>query len=234
MATASSNFGKAVALPLLFGSCLAGALIGSTPARGQDAGGAAQPAQTANTGASAGQPLQASVKKAAILAEAGLKELDETSKYLKRSSMDLMTECERQNYVCVGEPDVIGSMVIPAIPEPSGMLPMGDVLPARKKWIDVYMQQLSQIVAYLQKEMSSIVIPPDKADAVEQPWNDMKALAGDIAQHYQNLQPLTQGPKYDNLKIGREALGIYDDTKTFEELRKKIFHIMKQVEKDNG
>jgi hypothetical protein len=174
------------------------------------------------------QPLTGSVRSQALAAETGVKELEETDKYLRRAAMDLISEVERQQYVTVGDPNVVGSVVIPAIPAPTGQLATGELLPARQKWINFYMTEASQAVEAMHNELGALAMPDEKTAQTSEPLNELKSRMDEVTSHYGKLRQVTQGPELVNLKIGAEALAIYDQTKPIEELLKKIFHLLKE------
>lgn len=185
------------------------------------------PAPAASNDTTSDTNLKGGVERQALLAESGVRELEETSRYLRRAVIDLIGEVERQVYVTVGSPNMIGSMVIPAMPSPTGQLATGEMLPARKKWVDIYMSEISQAVLALTQECSSLAVPDGKQAIVAQSLGELKAFVKDIDAHYQNLLLVTKGPTYENLKVGKEVLAIYDDLRPCEELLKKIYHLLK-------
>lgn len=144
---------------------------------------------------------------------------------LHRVTTDMINEIERQQYETVAEPDVIGPIVVPAMPAPTGGMNVGPLLPPRKKWIDLYMWKYSQVVPMLEAEIDSTQIPADKKALLAPKWREMKALSDDITAHYQNLIEVTKGPNYVNLEIGKQLLPIYDDLKKLQELQKETWHI---------
>jgi hypothetical protein len=186
-----------------------------------------QPSSAAQPDTTSGANLKGGVEQQALLAESGVRELEETSRYLRRAVIDLIGEVERQDYVTVGSPNMIGSMVIPAMPTPSGQIATGDILPARKKWVDIFMSEISKAVIALTQECSQLVMPAEKQASVAQPLVELKTLIKDIDAHYQNLLLVTKGPTYENLKVGKETLAIYDDLRPCEEQLKKIYHLLK-------
>ncbi|HEY9868906.1 MAG TPA: hypothetical protein V6D08_07050 [Candidatus Obscuribacterales bacterium] len=159
---------------------------------------------------------------------AGIKAMGECAHKLKRAALDMIGELQRQDLVVVSEPDVIGPIIVPAVPNPSGMMPVGDYLPPRKKWLDFYMAQMSQLIPLMQSELADTAIPADKKDAIKGPWGQMQSLVQDMQSHYKALQPLTQGPSFDRDAIGKEVLAIYDDVEELDKLRKQVFHIIKE------
>lgn len=147
---------------------------------------------------------------------------------LHRVTTDMINEIERQQYETVAEPDVIGPIVVPAMPAPTGGMNVGPLLPPRAKWINLYMWQFSQVVPMLASEINATQIPAEKQAVLGPKWRQMKALSNDITAHYQNLIPVTQGPNYVNLDIGKQLLPIYDDCKKLKELQKEVWRIANQ------
>ncbi len=145
---------------------------------------------------------------------------------LHRVTTDMINEIERQQYVTVAEPDVIGPIVVPAMP--IGGLNVGPLLPPRAKWVNLYMWQFSQVVPMLAEEIDATKIPADKKALLAPKWKQMKALSNDITAHYQNLIPVTKGPNYVNLDIGKQLLPIYDDLKKLKELQRDAWRIANQ------
>ncbi len=128
----------------------------------------------------------------------------------------------RKDTVTVKPPNVLpNSVVIPALPDPSGTMGFGD-LPARKKYIDQFMNQTSYQVQLLQNSVDALIIPDSKAAAVAEPWGKLVATMGDVQKHHAQLKVLTGGPKYDKEQIAREALAIHDEMGTVQRLRKQV------------
>lgn len=84
----------------------------------------------------------------------------------------------------VSEPDIIGPIVVPAVPTPSGMMPVGDYLPPRKKWLNFYMAEMGQLIPLMQGELASTAIPADK----RMRWPDRGTNAVACAGHAVPLQ----------------------------------------------
>src|SRR6185369_12811262 len=55
---------------------------------------------------------------------AGVKQLTTMCKRIDGDAKVLVYECQRQDIVAVGGPNVVGGMVIPAMPNPSGLMTM--------------------------------------------------------------------------------------------------------------
>lgn len=167
--------------------------------------------------------LSGQVSTSTLTVATALHDIHLSSNELHRVTTDMINEIERQQYETVAEPDVIGPIVVPAMPV--GGMNVGPLLPPREKWIKLYMWQFSQVVPILANDINLAQIPADKQALLEPKWQEMKALSDDITAHYQSLIPVTQAPPYVNLDIGKQLLPIYDDLKKLQELQKETWRI---------
>ncbi|MBX9879169.1 MAG: hypothetical protein K2Y22_11980 [Candidatus Obscuribacterales bacterium] len=172
--------------------------------------------------------LSGQVATSTLTVSTALHAMHQVTNELNRVTTDMINEIERQQYVTVAEPDVIGPIVVPAIPMPTGGMNVGPLLPPRAKWVKLYMWQFSQVVPMLAAEIDATQIPADKKTLLAPKWRQMKALSNDITAHYQKLIPVTQGPTYVNLDIGKQLLPIYDDLKKLKELQKDAWRLANQ------
>lgn len=177
---------------------------------------------TTTTSQSSGKTLQGTAASQGVALNASLRDMRGTVQKLKRTALELIGEVERKDVVIVDEPDVIGGIVIPAAPDPSGMMQMGDLLPPRKKWIDYYMTQIASLINLLDADINGVVIPPDQQAALSTLYGNMQQVLKDVRTDYTNLQALTSTKDLTNIPIGKQALGIYDDMNTLEKLRRSI------------
>lgn len=145
-----------------------------------------------------------------------LKAIGDTSNHIRRTALDIIGEVERQDLVVVSEPDMFGPIVVPAIPAPDGIMAMGDYLPPRKKWLDIWISQLDQLLPVLHDEANSAA-----TDSKE--WVDLKKLVDDAQHDLQVLKEVAGADKPDRLAVGKQALGIYDDMGKIDKERKEIF-----------
>ncbi len=178
-----------------------------------------QPALAETKNAPTGS-LTGSVSSATLQAHAQLKEIDSSSKMLQRSAMDMIGEVERTDWVIAAEPEAIGPIIVPAVTYPTQGL--GDLDPPRKKWVDFLMNQMAQLIDMTNGDINATQMSKDASTEITSSWKEVKDLMLDVTARYQNLKTLTQGPKYDNLKIGKQALAIYDDMTRLEGLNKKL------------
>lgn len=194
----------------------------------------AAPAATDSTGTTAAAPgdsagkqmIKGGVRGAALRTEDGLVKIGQSSRQVRLSAMDLMSEVTRKDMVHVSSPNVLpNGVVINPVPSPSGMIPMGN-LPARKKRVDFFMQQIGQSLALLQNEVDALIIPEDKAAQLSDKWSQVRGQMQVVQTSYASLKDLTAGDKYDNKQIGKNALNIYE---TMDRIQKAVKQIQKSL-----
>lgn len=218
--------------------------VSADAASGSDAGAGSGGDSTSGSASSAGagQSLQdkklyeGHLQTEVTNLETSLKEVSTTMKHLKRGAWDMFVEVQRQNMVCVGEPDVIGPIVIPAIPSPSGLVALGGYLPPRKKWLDYLNQQIDYLSKLVQTDINALTLPPDASDTAKTEWQALKDTLSQLPTDVSNLASVTQGPKYDNMEIAKAAQIIEDHVARMEKSCKKVYDEtkkeVKQVQKD--
>jgi len=166
--------------------------------------------------------LKGHVRGAALLTKDGLIKIGTAATDLQRSCLLVIAEVTRKETLTVKPPNVLpNSVVIPALPDPSGTIRFGD-LPARKKYLDQFMNETSYQVQLLQNSVDALIIPDDKAAAVAGPWGQIVATMAEVQKHHAQLKTLTESPKYDNERIAREALAIHDEMSTVKKLRNEV------------
>ena len=108
--------------------------------------------------------------------------------------------------VVTGEPELMHPIAMKDDNKPIGwgqeILDMGPAQPPKKKWLDMDVSNVGELVDLLQNDVNSIQDPE---------WTDLKAVVSDIQTHYAHLKDLSKEPKYDNIAIGKQALVIHDD-----------------------
>lgn len=172
--------------------------------------------------------LKGGVRGAALLTEDGLIKMGEAVQEIRQATSGLMTEVTRKDTVVVRGPNVIsGNIIIPALPNPSGTIQFGN-LPPRKKQMQSLMARLSHMVQLLQNEMDALIIPDDKLDAVSEKWNQMRTTMEGVQSSLAELKALTENERnYDNSKIGKRALYIYEKVGTINNLRRDVLKTIK-------
>lgn len=172
-------------------------------------------------------PLKGGVKGSVLLTEDGLIKMGEAVEEIKTASTMVMGEVTRKQTQFVRGPNVIGpGIIIPALGGPSGTIPFGD-LPARKKQIDKFVNATSYFVELLQNEVNALMLPDDPTPEFEASWKSIRFVMDEMQLHLVKLKDLSVGPKYDNGKIGKEALAILDNAKTVNSLRRNILSQLK-------
>jgi len=179
-------------------------------------------AQAQEAAKDAAPPLKGRVRGAALLTKDGLIRIGTAATDVQKSCLLVIAEVTRKETLTVKPPNVLpNSVVIPALPDPSGTIRFGD-LPARKQYLDQFMNETSYQVQLLQNSVDALIIPDDKSAAVGGPWGQIVATMADVQKHHAQLKALTEGPKYDNQQIAREALAIHDDMSTVKKLRNAV------------
>ena len=177
---------------------------------------------------SASTVLKGGVRGAALLTEDGLKKIGATSGSLESSAMRVFGEANRKDTITVRGPNVInGSVIIPAIPNPSGTMQFGQ-LPPREKFMRSFMNQIAYNVELLQNEIDALILPDNKSPQLEQAWSQIRASMDQVQAHLAELKSLTEGTKYDTDRISREASGVYQGARKIDKLRKDVEKLLKQ------
>ncbi len=166
--------------------------------------------------------LEGRVQDEAVALGTGLRDLSKTLHHLKRSAFDIFVEVQRQNMVVVGEPDVIGPIIIPAMPSPSGMIGVGGFLEPRKKFLDYFMSQVVDLSKMTQSEVAALLLPDNASDDAKAELKTITDLSTTLNQDISGLQSVTQGPKYDNYAIAQAAQLMQNHVQEIEKAAKKL------------
>jgi|GEM_PF-3717262 len=166
--------------------------------------------------------LKGGVRGAVLIMEDGLQKMGESTSEIQRSTQMMMEEVTRKQTQTIRSPNVLpGGIVIQPFPGPSGTIQFGD-LPPRKKKMDYLMNLLEYHYKLLSNEVDALMIPEEKFPSISNEWNQVVALKKEIGDNFDQLRDLTAGKSYDNGKIGKQALRIYDKTNTMDRLRRQI------------
>ncbi len=174
--------------------------------------------------------LQGNIQGGAPVVLQGLHDVGVSVHHLQEMLKGLMYEAQRQDMVVVAEPDVIGPIVMPAIPNPSGMLSMG-LLPPRKKWVDYFMSQIEEIIPMLDHEINSLPRPDGKDSELQQVYIDMFDAARGFNPPWSDLETATKGPEYKNQDISVAGSGLWFQIEKFKKLKDKLFKMVREEEK---
>ncbi|HEY9786556.1 MAG TPA: hypothetical protein V6D17_14200 [Candidatus Obscuribacterales bacterium] len=198
---------------------------------GAAGGGATAPGGSNQPGATAGdQTLKGRVHGGTANALAGLRDLGVTCHHLEDALKGMLYEVQRQDMVVVAEPDVIGPMVIPALPDPSGMMSMG-YLPPRPKYVNFFLLQIDNLIPMLQSELTALSKPDITSPEMASLFNDLTEEARTLAANRQALEAVARAPQLKNMEIGLKATVLYEQVGKINKLRKRLFHLVKEQSK---
>ena len=175
----------------------------------------------------ASDAIQGGVKKAALKTGMEIKEMGTALRQLKHAGTELYGEMTRQEMVSLGEPDVIGTMVIPAIP--AGPIPMGGYLPPRKEWVNLCMSHMTPLVPLVKEEIDDIspTVHPDSKDEADPVMAGINNSWSSVQASYQKLQTLTASGSYDNAAIANESVNLIKAVESLDKQRKQLWKAIK-------
>lgn len=174
--------------------------------------------------------LQGNVQGGAPVVLQGLHDVGTTVHHLQEMLKGLLFEAQRQDMVVVAEPNVIGPMIIPAIPNPSGMMSIG-YLPPRKKWVDYFMSQIEEIIPMLDHEINSLPRPDQSDTDLLQAYTEMFDAARGFNPPWAELETATKGPDYKNKDISMAGSDLWFQIEKFKKLKDKLFKMVKEETK---
>ncbi len=119
------------------------------------------------------------------------------------------------------------------IPEPT--FDMSQVLPARKQWVDLDMQQITPAIGYIKTDMNGIqsgeadlqLSDKDKTK-FDSELTDCAASIDRALAYTTQLQQLTVGPTYDNLAIAKLTSQMHKELGTVEKSTKRLIGEIKK------
>lgn len=170
--------------------------------------------------------LQGNVQGGAPVILQGLHDVGVSVHHLQEMLKGLLYEAQRQDMVVVAEPNVIGPMIIPAIPNPSGMMSIG-YLPPRKKWIDYFMSQIEEIIPMLDHEINSLPRPNQSESELLQAYIELFDAARGFNPPWSRLETATKGPDYKNQDISLAGSELWFQIEKFKKLKDKVFKMVK-------
>lgn len=112
---------------------------------------------------------------------------------------------------------------------------VNEVLPPRRKWVELYMAQIVPTATLIKEDFDAI---NDGRNTLQFPAGDKEKLDEHLKQCFTDvdtvttavtsLQKLTAAPPYDNLAIARKAVNL---AKTLEDLDKSTRHLIGELKK---
>jgi hypothetical protein len=198
----------------------------TTPATNNSAAAGNTTSATADSAAG----LKGNVVAADLSILAALKELGEICHRVNKSSTDLLYESQRPNTVAIGGPTIIGNTIIPIAAAPGGVMNMGGYLPPRKKWVDYFVAEISQLFPLLETQITS-ASSPDNDPTATAVIADMKVDLSSMKPWYDRLLSDTKGPPYNNANISKDASALIKYSTHIDKDRKQLDRISKKAEK---
>lgn len=186
---------------------------------------------TAQAKDSSKSALSGGVSQAVMDAHSGLKEMARGAKLMERAAMDMVGEVEITEYVVATQPDAIGPLIVPSVSFPEKNIGFAQMDQPKKKWLDYVIHMMTPLVKMMQTDADALQLPPDASDDMKKCLAAIKEQLADTQKHFDNFAPLCEKPPFDNIKIGKEALGIYDDMQRVEGQIKKINHMLQSSSK---
>lgn len=137
-------------------------------------------------------------------------DLEQCCRHLHRTAGDLINEATRQQLEVVATADDVGPILL--APPITGVIPVGGFLPCRKKFLDLFMNQLHDILPMTATEAGEIELDDEaKTATASDALETITSTAGKLKDRVDNLDKLTQGPEYDNNALYKEAKALQED-----------------------
>lgn len=152
-----------------------------------------------------------------------LKELLQSTKYLRRSALDMVNEVEQNKWVVSTFPEDL-QLATPSTDVKHQKNPNEDLIPASKKWTKFIINQMEPLIATLKKDVDAIEVPENKQGATKEDLDKLDTYMQKLDTHFGTMKTLCAQDNLDNLAIGRQAVGIYDVCGKIEDLVPTISH----------
>lgn len=176
--------------------------------------------------------LEGRIEQTAADSVSRVKELITSVKHLKRSTFDVFCEVQREDLVAVGEPNVIGPIIVPAIPAGSGLLGTGEYLPVRKKWIDHYMAQIERLYPMVTKDLEGLKLSDDVDAKAKEHYKNMVLNYNKLGPALKSLDSKTLGPKYDNQVIAKASAIAQNYIDKLEKESKRLYKELRRLDRN--
>jgi len=191
------------------------------------------PASAASaTAPSATTTLSGSIQKITV----DLNRLNDVGRDLKhvvKSLSSIYDEASYEPASFTSEPEMIGPTVVmfPMLVRPIGMPPQ----PMRKERVDLAMSEIKPVIDMLAKNVNRYVngqvkldLPDDIMTQIQPHLDAWVSGMGQLNTMETALEGMTQGPPYNNDKVGNQALAMEKQIKKLDENRRAIFSIVRK------
>jgi len=201
----------------------------STPAGGA---GDTTSTGTSTTAPQTTEPLQGQVKMVELTLD-DIRTLSLDVKHLTAASSHLHDEVTMQRISVEQEPEIIGMGTVIMIPV--GYQKVGPILPANKKRVDLAMNEVRPIIQLFKEDLDEFMTGQKKLDLTDAVREDLKpyfddwiGCVNDASAQLTKLEPLTQGPPYDQTTIASIAADINQDAQKMQNDLKKVYKIVRK------
>lgn len=150
---------------------------------------------------------------------------------VRKATSNLYDEVSRREMNYVNTPNVVGSIVLS-----TPTVIAGPVLPARKKWVDASMSEISPIINLFKEDVDQAIESNRRTDVSDKAKKTLDPLREEVFasvkqafEMYKNLENLTAGPSYDNPAIASAANNM---DKHFRGLDKTLKRAIKILQKE--
>jgi hypothetical protein len=169
---------------------------------------------------------QVSAQKAA---EADLRQLGEPIHRAKVAAVDIVQECRRNAGLYEGgEIDFIGTDIIPFTAQTSEGFGPTEYLPPRRKYLNMHLNQLNQVIELLDEDISSLSMPDQETkDKVASQLDAMTGLMGDVKRYARQLKTMCKQSSLNNRQIINSATGLHEAISDIDKARKQVYEAIK-------
>lgn len=153
---------------------------------------------------------------------------------VRKATANLYDEVTRQQMSMTFNPNMIGNTVI----QTPQMVVGGPVLPARKKWVDASIEEISPIIKLFKEDVDLAIESDRRTDVSDKTRKTLDPLREDAFasvkksfEIYQDLRKLTGGPTYDNPAIAKLADSLDSQFKGLDKTFKRAISILQKEAK---
>lgn len=168
-------------------------------------------------------PLKGRVQGVRLLGRDSLGKIGSTIESLKKASLVVMNELSPPQSVMGTSPNVVGSMVIPPMPNPTGVAFLGHGEPH----MGGVAGAINVVINYAQRledEISTTVAPADAPEYAKELWDKIREISEKLYADLYDLARLarSEGAQYETSKMEKLSVRIYDKSEAINKLRRRI------------
>ncbi len=190
-----------------------------------------------NATAGGAAPATATLKGRVVEVQVTLNELRDARlsvSRLRKAAANLYDEVSRQQVTMNYSPNIVGSTVL-TIPTPTFT---GQMLPARKKWVDESMDDIGPIIKLFKEDVDAAIEDDRRTDVSAGARKQLDPLRDEAFstvkssfETYKQLEKLTVRPPYNNNAIATGAKTLDNQMKQLDKNLKKAMSILQKENK---